>query len=348
MSSTEETAPAAATQFMLPPANLRMNYTGSWGRQNSPYGAMGKEMCCFSILPKMTLRHCYPVAPVLNWGLSQLMTLVALLHQIPTVTVPGVSITTGITDLLDECKDVFEGLGDLPGEYHIVTDDAVPPVEHPPRRVPVALRNQIKEKLDEMVASDVSTPVTEPTEWVSSMLVIVKPKKLRICLDPRHLNKAIRREHYQLPTVEEVATRLSQAKKFTVVDAKDGFWQKRLDTESSYRTTLNTPFGRYRWNRIPFGICSAPEVWQRTMHESVEDLEGVEVIADDFLIAGFGTSDEVNTSLVNTSLERHERALFEKCRLWNLKLNRAKVRRHQSSVKFMGHLLTPQGLRPDP
>ena len=90
---------------------------------------------------------------------------------------PGVAVTTGITDLLDEYKDVFEGLGELPGEYHIVTDDAVPPVVHPPRRVPVALRNHIKEKLDEMVASDVITPVTEPTEWVSSMLVIVKPKK---------------------------------------------------------------------------------------------------------------------------------------------------------------------------
>ena len=74
-----------------------------------------------------------------------------------------------------------------------------------------------------------------------------------------------------------------------------GFWQKRLDTESSYKTTFNTPFGRYRWKRMPFGISSAPEVWQRTMHEFVEDLEGVEVIADDFLIAGFGSTDhEVN------------------------------------------------------
>ena len=96
-------------------------------------------------------------------------------------------------------------MGDLPGEYHIVTDDAVPPVVHPLRREPVALRNQIREKLDEMLASDVITPVTEPTERISSMLVIVKPNKLRICFDPRDLNKAIRREHYQLPTVEEAA-----------------------------------------------------------------------------------------------------------------------------------------------
>lgn len=266
---------------------------------------------------------------------------VSSLEDTPSV---GIAVTVGIADILEEYKDVFEGLGDLPGEHHIVTDDTVPPVVHPPRRVPVALRNQIKEKLDEMVTSGILAPVTEPTEWVSSMLVIVKPNKLRICLDPRDLNKAIRREHYQMPTVEEVATRLSQAKKFTVVDAKDGFWQKRLDTESSYKTTFNTPFGRYRWNRMPFGISSAPEVWQRTMHEFVEDLEGVEVIADDFLIAGFGNTEHE----VNQSLARNERAFLEKCRLWNLKLNRAKVKWHQSSVKFMGHLLTSQGLMPDP
>ena len=77
----------------------------------------------------------------------------------------GIAVTVGIADLLEEYKDVFEGLGDLPGEYHIVTDNTVP----------VALRNQIKEKLDEMVASGILEPVTEPTEWVSSMLVIASP-----------------------------------------------------------------------------------------------------------------------------------------------------------------------------
>ena len=174
---------------------------------------------------------------------------------------PRVTSTTVAPDLLEEFKDVFEGLGDLPGEYHIAADHTVWPVVHPPRRVPVALREQIKSKLDEMVDSDVIAPVNDLTEWVSSKLVVAKPNKLRICLDPRDLNKTIRREHYQLPTVEKVVTRLTQAKKFTVVDAKDGFWKKRLDTDSSYKTTFNTPFGGYRWKRMPFGICSAPEIW---------------------------------------------------------------------------------------
>ena len=141
--------------------------------------------------------------------------------------------------------------------------------------------------------------------------------------------------------IDEIVTRLT---KFTVKDAKDGFWQKRLDTESRYKTTFNTPFGRYRWNRMPFGISSAPEVWQRTMHEFVVDLNGVEVIADYFLIAGFGDTEEE----VLRSLETNERAFFEKCRRWNLKLNRKKVKRCQSSVRFMGHLLTSEGLKADP
>ena len=121
-------------------------------------------------------------------------------------------------DLLEEYKDVFEGQGDLPGEYHIVTDETVTPVVHPPPRVPVPLRERIKAKLDDMVMRDIITPVTEPTAWVSSMLVVVKHEKLRICIDPRDLNGAICREHYQMPTIEEVATRLTNAKKFTVMD----------------------------------------------------------------------------------------------------------------------------------
>ena len=139
-------------------------------------------------------------------------------------------------------------------------------------------------------------------------------------------------------------TRLNRAKLFTVVDAKDVFWQKSLDLESSYKTTFNTPFRHYRWLRMPFSISSAPEVWQRTMHEFIEGLQGVEVIADDFIIAGFGDTKEE----AYKSLEQNERFFFTTCREWNLKLNRDKVKRAQTNVRFMGHKLTAEGLKPDP
>ena len=95
---------------------------------------------------------------------------------------------------------------------------------------------------------------------------------------------------------------------------------------------------------MPFSITSAPEVWQRGMHKFVEDLEGVEVIADDFLIAGFGATD----TEVNASLEKNERAFLLKCREWNLKLNKTKFKRAQTEVRFVGHLLTLEGLKADP
>ena len=115
--------------------------------------------------------------------------------------------------------------------------------------------------------------VTTPTPWISSMVVVPKPNgTLRICLDPKDLNRALQRENYPLPTIEEVASRLHGAKVFTVLDVACGFWHVVLDEQSSFLTTFNTPFGRYRWKRMPFGIKSAPEIFQRKMHELIEGL----------------------------------------------------------------------------
>ena len=79
----------------------------------------------------------------------------------------------------------------------------------------------------------------------------------------------------------------------SVLDAKNGSWQVNLSENSTYLTPFNTPFGRFRWLRMPFGISSAPEIWQRKMHEAIKGLKEVEVIVDDFLVCGFvDTVDE--------------------------------------------------------
>ena len=85
-------------------------------------------------------------------------------------------------------------------------DEAVKPVVHPPRKVTVALRDRLKEELDKLVREKVITPVTEPTNWVSSLVLVNKPEKLRICIDPQDLNRALLRAHYPLPTIVDVAT----------------------------------------------------------------------------------------------------------------------------------------------
>ena len=239
---------------------------------------------------------------------------------------------------LEEYPDVFEGVGSLPGKCHVQIDKSIPPENQPPRRVPVALRKPLKDKLDELEARGIISPITKHTPWVSNLCVVNRNNKLRICLDPKPLNKAIKRPHYQLPTIEDVATRLADAKIFSVLDAKDGFWQVELDQPSAELTAFHSPFGRYIWRRLPFGLSSSPEEFQRRIHEVLEGLEGVEVIADDILVFGKDVTEH----------DRNLRNLLERARERNLKLNKDKVKLRLTEVTYIGHRLTSNGLKPDP
>lgn len=90
--------------------------------------------------------------------------------------------------------------------------------------------------------------VDGPTDWVNSMVVVKKMDgNLRICIDPKDLNKALKREHYQMPTIEEITVRMAGARYFSMLDARSGYWQIPLDEESLKLTTFNTPFGRFRF-----------------------------------------------------------------------------------------------------
>lgn len=196
----------------------------------------------------------------------------------------------------------------------------------------------MKTVLDEMCSEGIIVPVDQPTDWVNAMVVVEKKNgNLRICIDPRPLNKAIKREHYHLPTIEEITARLSGAKYFSTLDARSGFWQIPLDEESSYLTTFGTPFGRYRFTRMPFGIHSAQEVFHKRLHQLLDDLPGVETDIDDILV--WGTTEEEHD-------ERLERTL-QRARQSNLKLNPDKCKIRCSKVLYIGHVLTGEGVKPD-
>ena len=241
--------------------------------------------------------------------------------------------------------DVFSGLGCLPGEYCIEIDKSIKPVQRQPHRVAVPLKSELKKKIEELEQRQVLAKVTKPSDWISSMVAIRKPSgKLQICIDPKDLNQALKHSHYPMPTIEEVLPCLSNAKVFSVLDAKDGFWQVKLQEESSYLTTFWTPFGRFRWLRMPFGISTAPEEFQRRQHEVLEGLPGVEVIADDILVYGSGDTKEQ----ADLDHNRNLIGLLERARLCNLKLNKQKLKLRLTDVPYMGHLLTSDGLRPDP
>jgi len=241
-------------------------------------------------------------------------------------------------DILSEFSDVFTGIGSIPGEHHIVIDNTVPPVVHPPRRIPLTVEAKLKKTLDKLENDGIITKQDGPTDWVNSLLVIEKKDgSLRICLDPRDLNKAIKREHYHIPTCEEVLAKLTGKKVFTIIDMKDGFWQVKLDNASSLLCTFNTPYGRYSMNRLPFGISSAPEVFQKRNNEIFGDIPGACVVFDDLIVAGVDNAEH----------DEVLRQVFEQARAKGVKFNKDKIQYRVPEVKYLGHILSANGVRPD-
>ena len=109
-------------------------------------------------------------------------------------------------------------------------------------------------------------------------------------------------------------------------------------------TTFNTPYGRYHWLRLPFGLSISPEIFQKRVIQTLEGLDGVLNIADDILIYGVGDSPEQ----ANAEHGRNLEALLQSCRERGIALNRDKLKLCLKRMKFMGHILTDHGLEPDP
>ncbi|PFX30099.1 Retrovirus-related Pol polyprotein from transposon 17.6 [Stylophora pistillata] len=135
-------------------------------------------------------------------------------------------------ELLTTYHEVCTGLGHI-GYAKIVVDPNFKPVQHSPRCVPVALQKEVKNKILELEEKGIIKKAVEPSEWISSMLIVAKPQKIQISLDPKDLNRAIQRPKFQMPTLEELLPDLNKARIFSSFDAKDGFYQVGLDQESS-------------------------------------------------------------------------------------------------------------------
>ena len=160
--------------------------------------------------------------------------------------------------ILHEYADIFKGVGTLPGgPYHIKLKDSYKPVQHPPRSVPLGMQSAYKAELDRLVKEGIITEVHEHTEWINSIVPVMKEDgSLRLCLDPKDLNKAIERNQWYARTLDDILPELVQSKYFTVKDATSRFWHILLDLRSSLLTTFNTLWGKYRWLRMPFGLKS--------------------------------------------------------------------------------------------
>ena len=244
---------------------------------------------------------------------------------------------TGKCPIVEEFKDVFTGLGKLETEYKIVIKPDAKPTMCAPRSVPYALRDRLKAELESLCSNGIIEETKEPSEWLNPIVTVVKPNgSLRICLDPQNLNAATVRDRYSFPKVSDIYARLSGSKVFSTLDAKSGFHQIPIDHESSKLTTFLTPFGKFRFLRLPFGITSAAEFFHKTMVDMIGDIPGVEVYIDDVLISA-------------PDAETHEvrlRQVLTKFRDAGLKLNMDKCKFRQSTVTFLGHTVSSQGIKP--
>lgn len=243
--------------------------------------------------------------------------------------------------LIQQHTDCFEGIGCFHGEFHITLDPTVPPVIHPPRRVPAALSEPLKKELDSLVAQGIISKVDEPTDWVNSLVCVTKSNgSLRLCLDPKDLNKAIKRPHHCTPTLDEVLPKLNGAKYFSIVDARSGYWNIQLDHESSLYTTFNSPHGRYRFLRLPFGLICAQDIFQKKVDETFGDLPGVTGIADDIIVYGY--EDD------GSDHDKNLQAVMSRARETGLRFNADKCKIRCTELPFFGHIISANGLRPDP
>lgn len=238
-----------------------------------------------------------------------------------------------------EFPSLFKGLGKLKENYTIkITDDVTPICLYTARKVPHPLMPEVKKSLKEMERKGVISPIDDPTDWCSGMVVAPKKNgKVRICVDLTVLNKAVRREIHPMASVDENLAKLKGSQIFTKLDANSGFWQIPLDSASRLLTTFIAPGGRYCFNRLPFGISSAPEIFQRTMSKILGDISGVVCHMDDILIhAPNKALHDARVRQVLNKLEQAGLTLNEKCEF------------SKKKITFLGHIISGEGISADP
>ena len=209
---------------------------------------------------------------------------------------------------------------------------------HAPRKIAHPLLPKVRQEIDRMLNEGVISPVTEPTSWCSGIVVIPKQNgSIRLCVDLTQLNKSVQREIHPMALVDESLAKLADSKIFSKLDACSGFWQIPLAEESKHYTTFITPFGRYCFNRLPFGISSASDIFQRTISKILSDMDGVIAHMDDILVhAKDQASHDQRLREAMKWLQEAGLMLNEKCEF------------SKDSIRFLGHVIDSSGIHPDP
>ena len=246
-------------------------------------------------------------------------------------------------NLLLSYSDVFAAcdtdLGRTDVTQHRIYTGEATPVRQPPRRVPAAFRQQTQELLHGMQKQGIIQPSSSP--WASPVVLVRKKNgALRFCADYRKLNRVTRKDAYPLPRVDEALDTLAGSCWFTTLDLISGYWQVELHPDDKQKTAFSTPEGLFEFNVMPFGLCNAPATFQRLMDSVLAGLQWSSclVYVDDVVIPGKAFEDHL----------RNLESVLSRLRAANLKLQPSKCAMARKKVRFLGHVISSEGISTDP
>ena len=258
-------------------------------------------------------------------------------REIHAVTSTLGSLT--LQGLLEQHANVFrDELGTVRGvtaKLHV--DPQARPRFYRPRPVPYAMRQKVELELERLERAGVIEPV-QFSDWAAPIVPVVKTDgSIRICGDYKlTVNQVAKLDTYPLPRIEDLFASLSGGQAFTKLDLSNAYQQVSLDEASKAYVTINISRGLFRYNRLPFGVASAPSIFQRTMETLLQGIPHVSVYLDDILVTGASETDHL----------RNLAEVLQRLSSAGMRLKRSKCRFMLPEVEYLGHRISKNGLHP--
>eukprot|EP00116_Pleurobrachia_bachei_P000821 sb/3461083/ len=301
--------------------------------------ANGEAIKCCQVVAKVSvggkekncILRCAPGVPNL-WGRDLLDTFMSKWSIVAAVEIEEFEKKVREHAVFEDQMGTYKG-----GEARIQLKPESKPIFAKARPAPFALREPLKKALDEQVKTGVMVRV-DTSAWASPIVVVPKPDgAVRVCGDySATVNPRVDCTTYPLPTTEECFVAVAGGEKFTKIDLKAAYSQIKLNKSDQELLTLNTPFGLYRWTRLPFGLSSSSAIFQRVMDEVLKGIEGTVCRVDDILISA--PNDKEHMSRVRQVLERLEKA--------GLRAKDSKTVIMANKVEYLGYEISREGIKP--
>ncbi|KAI7797754.1 hypothetical protein IRJ41_019638, partial [Triplophysa rosa] len=256
--------------------------------------------------------------------------------EISSAPTPETGYVTGPVNTVSPVSATH--LGCVKGFIHKVqVNPTVTPIRQKLRRLPLSIHKEVSTELDRLHKAGIIEAV-DSSEWVSPLVVVRKRDgHMRLCLDLREPNKSVIMDCYPLPHMEELFTELVGTSYYSQIDLSSAYHQLPLHPDSRNLTAFITHEGLFRFTRVPFGLASAPSAFQKMMQTVLRKLDGVKNYLDDIVLYD---SQEAH--------DRHLQAVRQKLEEVGLQINLGKSSFNQSSIPFLGHVISKEGIHPSP